>query len=136
MPQGTRAVQIFDGGADKDTFLKNFGSSKRETVCACEVRTDATLTQMLSMVNGAQIDSVLQRSAFLNTLAAEKDLEPQRAVERIFLKALARKPTENESASLIEPFASADPKDPNIRRKLYEDILWSAMNTTEFMFNH
>ena len=42
LPLGARAVQIADG-ATSDYFLTTFGRSPRETVCACDVRTEPTL---------------------------------------------------------------------------------------------
>ncbi len=134
---GTRAVQIFDGGADKESFLKNFGASKRETVCACEVRMEPTLTQTLALINGSTLDSALQRSPFLNELAAAPEpQEPEQAVEKIFLRALARKPSPYEVGRIMSSASELDLKDKNIRRKFYEDVLWGVMNTTEFTFNH
>ena len=67
-PQGTRAVQIFDGGAERDYFLRQFGASKRETVCACEVRMEPTLAQTLHLINGSTTDQALQRSPVLTKL--------------------------------------------------------------------
>ena len=51
LPLGARAVQIADG-ATTDYFLTTFGRSPRETVCACDVRTEPTLSQALHLLNG------------------------------------------------------------------------------------
>jgi hypothetical protein len=137
MVAGTRAVQIYDGGAERENFLKNFGASKRETVCACEVRTEPTLTQMLAMMNGSAVDGALQRSKFLHRLLDKRSSTPAEDVSAIFRQALGRVPTEPEIQALL---AGTDVEhwqtDLKQRRKFLEDVLWGTMNTTEFLFNH
>ena len=134
-PTNTRAVQLFQGGAAVDTFLKNFGATKRETVCACEVRMEPTLTQTLALVNGATLDGSIQRSPFIAEIS-KPDITPEVAVEKIFLRAFSRKPTAPEQSTLLNGAASVDWKDNTARRRFLDDVLWSVMNTTEFTFNH
>jgi AraC-like DNA-binding protein len=134
---GTRAVQLFDGGADKEGFLRNFGASKRETVCACEVRTEPTLTQTLALINGGTLDGALQRSPFLNDQgSAATPPPPEQVIEEIFLRALARKPTDPERSRMLDAAGAVNMSDKTARRRFYEDILWGVMNSTEFAFNH
>lgn len=134
-PLNTRAVQIFDGGAEKDTFLKNFGASKRETVCACEVRMEPTLTQTLNLINGNVTGSAIQNSPFLKEIS-KPDLTPEQAVDKIYFQALARKPTESEKSTMTNMASSLNWQDQTQRRQFLEDVLWSTLNTTEFSFNH
>lgn len=131
----TRAVQIFDGGADKDPFLKNFGASKRETVCACEVRMEPTLTQTLALINGSAIDGSIQRSPFMAEIN-KPEVTPQQALEQIYLRAFARKPTQPEISGLLHGVEALDWKNATVRKQFLEDIFWSVLNTTEFSFNH
>ena len=51
LPLGARAVQIADGGTST-YFLTTFGRAPRNTVCACEVKTEPTLSQALHLLNG------------------------------------------------------------------------------------
>ena len=51
LPLGARAVQIADGSTS-NYFLTTFGRATRETVCACEVKTEPTLSQALHLLNG------------------------------------------------------------------------------------
>ncbi len=138
MTAGTRAVQIHDGGAERESFLKNFGSSKRETVCTCEVRNEPTLTQMLAMMNGNIVDNAISRSKLIERLAEEKEMKPEAGISRIFVQALTREPTAEELAKFMEGQDSAALLAEKGRVKLkllYQDVLWAAMNTTEFLFN-
>ena len=134
-PQGTRAVQIFDGGAEKDYFLKNFGASKRETVCACEVRMEPTLTQTLHLINGNTMETALQRSPVLTKLMTESS-SPEEGVKTLYRRALSREPTGYELTRFAERAKDRDLKDKQQARKFYEDVLWALLNSTEFAFNH
>jgi hypothetical protein len=134
-PANTRAVQLFAGGAAVDSFLKNFGASKRETVCACEVRMEPTLTQTLALVNGTTIDGSIQRSPVLAEIS-KPEITAEQALEKIFLRALSRKPTSTELSTLLEAATGFDWKEATARRRYLDDVLWSVMNTTEFTFNH
>ena len=134
-PAGTRATGIFDGGADRDYFLKTFGASRRETVCACEVRTEPTLTQALHLINGSTTDSALLRSPVLNRLIA--DATPtEAAVTNLFRRALSREPTGYELSRFMDRARSLDPANPKAARNFLSDVFWALLNSTEFTFNH
>jgi hypothetical protein len=135
VPSTTRAVQIFDGGAEKDPFLKNFGASKRETVCACEVRMEPTLTQTLALINGNTLDSSIQRSPFMAEIN-KPDISPQQVLEKIYLRAFSRAPTTTEVSGLLNGAAELNWQDATVRKQFIEDLMWSVINTTEFSFNH
>jgi hypothetical protein len=134
-PQGTRAVQIFDGGAERDFFLRNFGASRRETVCACEVRMEPTLTQTLHLINGNTVDQALQRSPVLSELAKSAPSAEQ-GVSSLYRRALGREPTPYELARFCERAKQEDLTDAAKARRFYEDVLWALLNSTEFAFNH
>jgi hypothetical protein len=53
--------------------------------------------------------------------------EPQEAIERIYLAALSRRPTEEELKTLKEYVAHGGD-----RLAAYEDILWAVLNSSEF----
>jgi hypothetical protein len=134
-PQGTRAVQIFDGGADRDYFLKQFGASKRETVCACEVRMEPTLTQTLHLINGSTTDQALQKSPVLNELV-NSGASADDGVKKLYRRALGREATGYELARFSERAKQQDLQDKTKARRFYEDVLWALINSTEFAFNH
>ncbi len=134
-PPGTRAVQVFDGGADRDYFLKQFGGSKRETVCACEVRMEPTLTQTLHLINGTTMDLAIRRSPFLTSLSTS-GLPTEEAVKKIYRHTLCREATPRELARFSEKARVLDLSDKNKTRLFYEDVLWALLNSTEFIFNH
>ena len=46
-------------------FFETFGQARRESVCICEDRKEATLSQALHLINGQTIDMALQRNPTL-----------------------------------------------------------------------
>jgi hypothetical protein len=128
LPVGARAVQIADGNAST-YFLTTFGRARRETVCACEVSTDPTLSQALHLLNGPAIEGKLRGGALQRLMAGGKP--PEQVIETIYLRCLTRKPSPEELAKLLEVVKTA----PNPQAGL-EDVFWAVMNSREFMFNH
>mgnify|MGYP003339238369 CR=1 FL=1 len=53
-PMVSKDKQIADGGTTT-YFLTTFGRANRDTVCACDVKTEPTLSQALHMINGDTI---------------------------------------------------------------------------------
>ena len=60
------------------------------------------------------------------------DLTPEQIVDEIYLATLARLPTADEKALMKEAFTTAGPE----RHQAVEDVLWTVMNTKEFLYNH
>ena len=56
---------------------------------------------------------------------------PDDVVEELFVRALGRQPTSDEAVAMRTLIGDAV-KDVAV----YEDILWSLLNSTEFAFNH
>ena len=61
----------------------------------------------------------------------ETKATPEEIVTGLFICTLSRKPTPEELAGFVE-MAAGTPKAPAV----YEDIFWSLLNSTEFLFNH
>jgi len=131
MPGGLRSVQLYQGNhLSNNYFLKTFGLCSRDSVNASETRLEPTLAQALHLVNGDTVEGKVERSPVITKLM-DAGQKPDNIVEALFVRALARKPSEPERRKLLA-LASADPKD----RKGYEDVLWALLNSSEFEFNH
>ena len=130
-PRGLRAAQLFEGlNRSNNYFLKTFGLCPRDSVNVSETRLEPTLAQALHLLNGDTVEGKLGRSTVVaNDLKAGK--KPDAILEDLYVRALARKPSEAEKKKLL-PLLAADPKD----RKPYDDVLWALLNSTEFSFNH
>jgi hypothetical protein len=130
VPLGTRAIELPDAQYN-NYFLNVFGKPKREAVCECERVSDPNLAQALHTLNSdtiaAKIANVQGRVAAL--ISAKKAHE--QIVEELYLAALSRRPTESEQAECKKLLAeTANP------RSFYEDLLWSLLNSKQFLFVH
>jgi hypothetical protein len=132
----------------KPGFLTTFGKPNRLLVCECERSNQISLGQSLAMSNGVEIrdkiaSSSNRLSGYLKELqanrqddsqvqdiarTAERKTIMQRIIEDMFLRALCRKPSDNEMLGSLQTLESAE--DPRVA---LEDILWALLNSKEFM---
>lgn len=128
VPLGTRAIELPDAKYN-NYFLTTFGKPRREGVCECERVSEPNLAQALHTLNGdtlaAKIAAPQGRIARL--IAAKKSHEEM--VQELYLATLCRRPTAEERASLQKFFAET--KDAKV---FYEDLLWSLLNSKQFLF--
>ena len=124
---GMRAVQLQDP-AMFDAFLQAFDRNRRERVC--EREENHTLLQTLEMISGDTVNEKIRNSPFVKRLA-DSAMSDRSAIEEIFLRAFSRKPEPEEIDSIQSLLAAG-----HARRQEFEDVLWSALNSKEFVFNH
>jgi hypothetical protein len=130
-PKGTRAVQVYDSGRRNGSyFLKTFGQATRETVNACENRTEPTFAQTLHEINGNTIQSKLGESTIIPNLIKDKKA-PDEIINALYVRALSRQPSAEER-QVFAGMVEKTPLDP----APYNDIFWALLNSTEFEFNH
>ena len=128
-PQGVRAIQL--PGPNTDSyFLATFGRSDRVTACACERNGEVSLPQLLHLQNGESIPQKIAAGdgRLMKLLEAESD--NGQVIERLYLTALGRLPTDAEKNQAAEFVAGAD------RKLAFQDAFWALLNTKEFSFNH
>jgi hypothetical protein len=136
-PAGTKAIEYHPrnsgdtgGPQSGDPFFATFGRSSRGTICACETKSNPTLSQAMHLVVGDTVRDRLAAGGIVKSLVETKPT-PEEIVTALFVRTLCRKPTAEELVGFVEMAAGA-PKD----QALYEDIFWSLLNSTEFVFNH
>ena len=129
LPLGARAVQIADG-ATSDYFLTTFGRSPRETVCACDVRSEPTLSQALHLLNGEIVQNKIRGGQVIQRLLAAKK-GPEEIIRILFVRCLSREPAADELDKL-KKLVEGQPKPAEV----FEDVFWSLLNSREFCFNH
>jgi hypothetical protein len=133
LPRSLRATQLPDEGFASG-FLEVFGRPRRETVCECERKVEANLAQSLLLLSSAEIEEKLTaREGRIDRWLA--DSRPDEAkVDELYRVGLARGPTEEERTVCLEHLARCRARG-NLRRG-YEDLVWTLINTKEFLFNH
>jgi hypothetical protein len=82
------------------------------------------------MTVGDTVHGRLRINGQLQQIVESAD-SPESAIEQLFIVILSRKPTGQELSGLRN-LIGEQTKDPAI----YEDIVWSLLNSTEFLFNH
>jgi hypothetical protein len=136
-PAGTKAVEFHPrvsgdtGGPHAgEPFFATFGRSSRGTICACETKSNPTLTQTMHLAVGDSVRDRLAAGGVVKQLM-EQHSTPEEIIRGLFVRTLSRQPTPREMGGFVEMVAAAE-QGPAI----YEDIFWSLFNSTEFTFNH
>ena len=129
LPLGARAVQIADG-TTSNYFLTTFGRSPRETVCACDVKMEPTLSQALHLLNGSTVEDKVKSGGVVKRQMDAKKSDEQ-IFEALYVRALSRKPAKEETQALKALVTEG----PN-RQQALEDVFWAVLNSREFLFNH
>jgi hypothetical protein len=112
-------------------FLDTFDRPKRVSVCECERSPGATLAQVLLLANSDEVENKLADGAGRLAKMFEAKKPIPEMVEELYLAAFARLPSDAEKTKSIAYIeSSAD------QRRAAEDLLWSLLNSREFMFNH
>ncbi|MEI6712254.1 MAG: DUF1549 domain-containing protein [Verrucomicrobiota bacterium] len=144
LPNGVRAIALPDNSYNRtSTFLKVFGRPEGASACECERSQSSTLAQSLHLMNGPDVRQKLAANAGLAETLAKSSKPVSENIRALYLTAFAREPRAEESqiaqAHLEKPRSDATgaPLDPlRSKRQGYEDLLWSLMNTKEFLYNH
>ena len=129
LPLGARAVQIADG-TTSTYFLTTFGRSPRETVCACDVKMEPTLSQALHLLNGDTVEQKVRSGGVVKRLIDEGKSDEE-IINTLYIRTLCRKATPEEMEALKPVIAES----PN-RQQALEDTFWALLNSREFLFNH
>ncbi len=159
---GRRALQLPDAAVDS-YFLTAFGRPPRITAADSERQQEPSITQALHVINGDTINHKLGAHTGLIQRLLDENADNKTAIERLYLAALSRHPSDEETRTLTsamdESFARAmkeadasgaiDARDlgedrperpvsrtPPPRRQVLEDLAWAILTGREFLFNH
>lgn len=115
-----------------DSFRRTFGDGELQTGLP---RYNGTITQALMLMNSPEIATACGcvPGTFLHRLATDPTIPDERKVEALYLAALCRKPTSNESRVIARVFREAG---EGGRAEALEDVLWALVNSAEFLLNH
>jgi hypothetical protein len=131
-PAGSRAIQLWDSQTPHD-FLRLFGRPQRTTPCECERNTEPAIAQVLHVLNSPEIEEKLGHAGGRIAQLREAHRDDDRAlVQEVYLWFYARLPDDEERTKALAYLS----RDPSTHDAAVEDLAWSLMNTTEFLFNH
>ena len=130
LPAGTRATQLPSPGYGKD-FLRVFGKPLRDTACECERESRSDLARVMELVNGPLVFDKVQLPGNILGQMIEAGRGNQAIVERLYLAAYARGPSADELKTATTYVESVEN-----RREGLEDLVWTLINSKEFLFQH
>jgi hypothetical protein len=141
-PLGTRAIEIPDALV-ASRFLDAFGRPDRSQTCSCERQADSSVTQALHLNNGNTLNDKLRAANSRVEQWLTDKISDDDAINRVFLLALARPPSDAEHQKLRAVLAESA-KEPapdekaavELRRQTLQDLFWAVMTDREFLFNH
>lgn len=130
-PLGVRSMQVWDNRMPS-YFFRIFGRPVRATVCECERSNEPSISQALHLLNSPEInDKITSRGGVAQRLAQSNQTADE-VVTDIFLGTLSRFPTKSELVLMRQAFSTPDLS----RQQAVEDVLWSVLNTKEFLYNN
>jgi hypothetical protein len=134
-PPGTRAQQLPDVHV-ASVFLDSFGRPERSQTCSCERQQDSSVSQALHLNNGQTLNDKLRAKDSRVQQWVDAKLTDQEAIDRLFMLALSRKPTSQETHKFLELMAEANQDKALNPHQRLEDLIWAVLTGKEFLFNH
>jgi hypothetical protein len=140
LPNRARAMEVAggtNGSANTAASLQYafhiFGRPLRssDVQCDCERSTSATVVQTLYLANHPRVQAKIAAPEGRVAQIVKAIDDDGKRVDEVFLWALGRLPTETDRATCLKYLKeSASPQ------KGLEDVMWSLLNTREFILNH
>ena len=144
LPAGTRAVQLPVNDIatlinttgkyvryEAHPFLRTFGQPSRTQTCECEREQNFGRKQALELIIGQMTSSrLINKDNRLGQLLALSHSDAE-ILHELYLRALSRRPSDSTETSLLQHVATNADK-----RQAWEDILWTILNSQEFIYQH
>lgn len=114
--------------------MQVFGKPQRSAACDCERVNEPSLLQAVFLQNDPLVHLLLEDSLWLKEIGAKENVDSgqlKKWIQEAWLRCVSREPTDKELNRAFEHVSSA--KTP---REGIEDLLWSLINTREFLLNH
>ena len=131
MLAGTRSLQLPDPNFG-NYFLTVFGRPNGDSACECERVSEANLAQSIHLINSADILGKLGGDGRAAKLAGDAGRDDKAKIEELYKVAFSRLPTADET-QMVEQYLAGHAEN---RPAAFEDVIWSLLNTKEFLFNH
>jgi hypothetical protein len=112
-------------------FLDTFGRPKRETLGDCDRSADGNIGQALTLINGDEVNQKIRHPlGRVHALAGTPGTDAE-IVTELYLAALSRPPDRRELKAAGALLAAAPSRTEGL-----EDLMWSLLNSREFLFIH
>lgn len=127
-PDGLLAIELGSNrvkGSAARAF-EVFGRGKRESVCDCDRRKETDLRQAMYLLSDATIHEKIRTGEIQKLL----DYQNRKLINQLFLTLLGREPNQQERKLGLQHLTQ------NSRKVGFEDLVWSLINSREFITNH
>lgn len=131
MPAESLAKQTWNHKLESQ-FMDAFGRPNASSECPCERDAKPSVVQALHLMNSTKLQDMLVSAKGRAARLAKSDLKPTQIVEELYLASYSRLPTAEEAAIAGK---AVDVGAAN-RQAAIEDVMWSLLNSAEFVFNH
>ncbi|MBN2211461.1 MAG: DUF1553 domain-containing protein, partial [Sedimentisphaerales bacterium] len=131
VPEQNRTIELADGSITSP-FLEMFGRPARDTGLESERSNQPSDAQRLHLLNSTHIQKKIQNSNKLNRLLRSARWRRPVIIDEIYLNVLSRLPLPEEREIAAEYFQTEDLK----VRQAAVDLVWSLINTKEFLYRH
>jgi hypothetical protein len=130
-PPEERAINVAVGSPNY--FLMTFGKVQfRDQICERDHEPD--VAQAMNLVDGDTVNQAVSASGnIIERVLGRPEWDDSRRIEEIYLTALSRHPTSEESAGITKHLANASGES---LKKVYQDLLWAILNSKEFAYVH
>lgn len=132
LPVGTKATRIPDHGMANNSFLDTFGRPAGASACECERSGEITMAQCLQLLNSDDMHSKLG-SSFIAEIARDPTMDVKEKIRKLHLSAFSREPRPKEFDAYLTYLNNAE---KGTEYQSFQDIMWTIINTKEFLFNH
>ncbi|MEW4570033.1 DUF1549 domain-containing protein [Tautonia sp. JC769] len=136
-PEGTggkervgRAIELASNRVEDPhlgRLLRTFGRSERSAICDCERSETPSLAQQLFLMVDDELLDRIEGAPRIDRLI-DRGVSGRQAVDELFLATLSRFPDDDERAAALDHVSGGDD-----RRSAYVALLWSLVNTREFL---
>ena len=130
LPTESGAINIGDGSITS-TSLEMYGRASRDVSYESDRNNNPSTKQVLFLLNSPQINDKIKNSKTLKGIT-DNATDVNNLIDNMYLLILSRYPTKNESQILNE-YATNNKLNKN---QLSNDLVWSLLNTREFILNH
>jgi len=139
LPEQAKAIEVAgvtsreDQSAAVGYAFKIFGRPLRSTQlqCDCERDTNTTIVQTLYLANHPRVREAIYNDAGRIAQIVAEMAEDDRRIEEIYLTALSRLPSDDERQTCLSYV-----QERNSSLRAFQDVMWSLLNTREFVLNH
>ena len=111
-----------------------FGRSKREQTCDCEPVGHPSLRQALQLMSDPKLLADIEQGSLNQLIDQESD--DRLIIRELFLRTLSRFPTDAEVAQVLEFHDRKMNRSPSMEIQSWAAVLWSLLNTQEFLTIH